>query len=90
MQNLHLLRPETPTQSVRGSTRGALDDAPATDREPAGVAVAMNDALGILRRLSLYTLSACGDPFALAGDTVPQNASMLVTDFWLCRGREVT
>ena len=67
---------------------GALDDAPATDREPAGVAVAMNDALGILRRL--YTLSACGDPFALAGDTVPQNASMLVTDFWLCRGREVT
>ena len=72
------------------STRGALDDAPATDREPAGVAVAMNDALGILRRLSLYTLSACGDPYALAGDTVPQNASMLVTDLWLCRGREVT
>ena len=72
------------------STRGAHDDAPVTDREPAGVAVAMNDALGILRRLSLYTLSACGDPYALAGDTAAHNASMLATDFWLCCGREVT
>ena len=72
------------------STRGALDDAPTTDTEPAGLAAAMNEALVILRRLSLYTLSACGDPYALAGDTAAHNASMLATDFWLCCGREVT